>query len=88
MDRSYAKIKVTANGPYEVSNVQDIRLYAIKLTRRGLRKNMFRDRSLLPMKIRCIFAAAGVRGHGALFVTAVTKRRIGTERKQLLLSRY
>ena len=30
MDRSYAKIKVTANGPYEVSNVQDIRLYAIK----------------------------------------------------------
>lgn len=87
MDRSYAKIKVTANGPYEVSNVQDIRLYAIKPDEAGLRKNMFRDRSLLPMKIRCIFAAAGVRSM-RLFVTAVTKRRIGTERKQLLLSRY
>lgn len=35
MDRSYAKIKVTANGPYEVSNVQDIRLYAIKPDRGG-----------------------------------------------------
>mgnify|MGYP001406856209 CR=1 FL=1 len=85
MDRSYAKIKVTANGPYEVSKTSGC--MQLSLTRRGLRKNMFRDRSLLPMKIRCIFAAAGVRGM-RLFVTAVTKRRIGTERKQLLLSRY
>ena len=87
MDRSYAKIKVTANGPYEVSNVQDIRLYAIKPDEAGASEEYVPGQKFTadenPLHL-CRCAVRGMR----LFVTAVTKRRIGTERKQLLLSRY
>lgn len=87
MDRSYAKIKVTANGPYEVSNVQDIRLYAIKPDEAGASEEYVPGQKFTadenPLHL-CRCGRSGMR----LFVTAVTKRRIGTERKQLLLSRY
>ena len=84
MDRSYAKIKVTANGPYEVSNVQDIRLYAIKPDEAGASEEYVPGQKFTADENPLHLCRCGMR----LFVTAVTKRRIGTERKQLLLSRY
>lgn len=87
MDRSYAKIKVTANGPYEVSNVQDIRLYAIKPDEAGASEEYVPGQKFTADETPFHLCRCGVRGM-RLFVTAVTKRRIGTERKQLLLSRY